>query len=169
MLSKLDHGGLYSGNQRGFTPLLVSSLRPFELVLRPRTRHHSAPKSFVSIARSCRKRQSHLWNIVAVNRRVLVSGSWHHCTGSACRPHSREKSAAHRVRFAASSLAPRDPAATAPPASLFWLRYDRASVLVRRSLHTALRSDWFITCNRSLCFPWVQHLHSCVRKVADVA
>lgn len=38
-----------------------------------------------------------------------------------------------------------------------------------RSLHTALRSDWFITCNRSLCFPWVQHLHSCVCKVADVA
>jgi hypothetical protein len=38
-----------------------------------------------------------------------------------------------------------------------------------RSLHTALRSGGFIFCDSSLCFPWVQHLHSCVCEVADVA
>ena len=90
--------------------------------------------------------------------------------GSACSSSERKEFAVpHRVHFAASSLTPQDPAATAPRASLLWLRYNRASVLVGRPLHTALRSDWFITCNRSLCFPWVQHLHSCVCKVADVA
>jgi hypothetical protein len=50
-----------------------------------------------------------------------------------------------------------------------WPRCSRASVPSRRSLQGTLRSDGFLSCDSSSRFPWVQHLHAPVCKVADVA